>query len=50
VWQTRFRNADPERYHQFRLNNRPGTKKDPAHIDRMAIAARFAAAEPSKKK
>jgi len=44
VWRDTFLKANPEQYHQFRQNNRPGTKKNKAHIIRMANSARFKAA------
>ena len=43
TWIDDFMGANPERYHQFRKNNRPGTRKDDAHITRMAKAASYAA-------
>ncbi|NDG79955.1 MAG: hypothetical protein EBX47_11150, partial [Synechococcaceae bacterium WB8_1B_057] len=48
TWRDRFQSADPEQYHQFRQNNRPGTKKDPEHIERMAVAAHYKARHPNK--
>jgi hypothetical protein len=48
TWRDRFQQADPEQYHQFRQNNRPGTKKDPEHIERMAVAAHYKARHPNK--
>lgn len=50
TWDQVFQTADPERYHQFRQDNRPGTKKSPDHIKRMASAAHYAARQPVKNK
>jgi len=49
-WVQDFQKADPEKYHQFRQNNRPGTHKPTEKIARMAIAASYGAKNPSKKK
>jgi hypothetical protein len=43
VWIDDFQKADPEKYHQFRQNNRPGTNKTPEYKERMAKAASYAA-------
>jgi hypothetical protein len=43
VWVQDFAKADPEKYHQFRQNNRPGTRKPEKKIERMAQAASYAA-------
>jgi hypothetical protein len=50
AWVQDFQKADPEKYHQFRQNNRPGTHKPPEKIAQMAAAASYAAKNPSKKK
>ena len=50
AWIQDFQQANPEKYHQFRQNNRPGTKKPEAKIAQMAVAASYAAKNPSKKK
>lgn len=42
-WVQDFQNANPEKYHQFRQNNRPGTKKPAEKIAQMAAAASYAA-------
>jgi len=43
VWVQDFQKADPNKYHQFK-------KKTPAKKAQMAVAAHYAANEPSKKK
>jgi hypothetical protein len=43
AWIDDFQKADPEKYHQFRQNNRPGTNKTPEYKERMAKAASYAA-------
>jgi hypothetical protein len=48
VWTDTFLKANPEQYHQFRQNNRPGTRKDDEHIRRMASRARYKAATKRK--
>jgi hypothetical protein len=50
AWIQDFQQANPEKYHQFRQNNQPGTKKPEAKIAQMAVAASYAAKNPSKKK
>ena len=42
-WVQDFAQANPEKYHQFRQNNRPGTRKSEKKIERMAQAASYAA-------
>lgn len=42
-WKMRFQSADPNKYHQFK-------NKNSAKKDQMAIAARYAAINPSKAK
>ena len=42
-WVQDFAQANPEKYHQFRQNNRPGTRKPEKKIERMAQAASYAA-------
>jgi len=43
-------NPDAPRGHQFRQNNRPGTKKPNDHLLRMANAAYYKAKQPGKSK
>ena len=50
AWVQDFQKANPEKYHQFRQNNRPGTHKPPEKIAQMAIAASYGAKNPSKNK
>ena len=47
-WNQRFQTADPERYHQFRDNNRPGTRKPDEKIQQMAMAAHYKARQPNR--
>ncbi len=47
-WNQRFQTADPEQYHQFRDNNRPGTRKPDEKIQQMAMAAHYKARQPNR--
>ena len=46
AWVDDFQKANPEKYHQFRQNNKPGTKKPAEYIEKMARAASYAAKTP----